>query len=256
MKKNLTFKTAMLLLPGALFALQIEFGGGPQQEQYRGWIQYKGDKVDLKKDLHIEDKTRGFGFIELRHKGKLGFIPLPDIRVAYLDVKSSGTGTVNKSFTFGILTVNVRDRVYSKFKFHQWDITFFYTPLRTKLLNLSWGFGAKVIDFKGYVKSLTTGQSDSKSATIPLPYLYLKAGSEIWFLHGYVKGKGLTAGGNNYFYDIAGALGIHYDFTSHFRISLDGGYRYQKYRVDDVDDVSANVRLKGGFGQLALTLAF
>ena len=128
--------------------------------------------------------------------------------------------------------------------------------MRTKFLNLSWGLGAKVIDFKGYVKSLTTGQSDSKSATIPLPYLYLKAASEIWFLHGYAKGKGLTAGGNNYFYDIAGAVGIHYDFSSHFRVSLDGGYRYQKYRVDDVDDVSANVRLKGGFGQLALTLAF
>ena len=77
MKGNLTLKTAMLLLPGALFALQIEFGGGPQQEQYRGWIQYKGDKVDLKKDLHIEDKTRGFGFIGSAIRGNSVSYPYP-----------------------------------------------------------------------------------------------------------------------------------------------------------------------------------
>ena len=75
-------------------------------------------------------------------------------------------------------------------------------------------------------------------------------------MHAYVEGKGITAGGNNYFYDVAGALGFKYKFNRFIAIPLDGGYRYQKYRVDDIDDVSANIRMKGGFGKLSLNFAF
>lgn len=253
-KKSLS--ALLLTIPSALFALQIEVGGGPQQEQFRGWVKYKGNEVDLKSDLHIEDKTKGFGYIDIRHKASLGFIPLPDVRISYLDVKSSGYGKVSKTFTFGAITINATDNVYSKFQFHQWDTTFYYTPVRSEFFKATWGFGVKVIDFKGYVRSQTTGQSDSKSATIPLPYLYGRLGVNYWLLHAYAEGRGITAGGNNYFYDIGGAVGIGYNFNKNFNVSLDGGYRYQKYRVDDVDDVSANTRIKGGFGKLSLNIAF
>ncbi len=244
------------LLPSALFAFQIDFGGGPQQEQYRGWINYKGTQADVKKDLHIKDRVKGFGYVNIRHHLSLLFIPIPDVKVSYLEVKSDGTGTVTRSFKFGVVTVNATDRVYTKFKFNQWDITFYYTPIDLKLLDASWGFGVKVIDFYGYVRSLTTGQSDSKSATIPLPYLYARIGTGFSFIHAYVEGKGITAGGNNYFYDVDGAIGLGYKFNRFVGISLDGGYRYQKYRVDDVDDISANIRMKGGFGKLSLNFVF
>lgn len=247
----------VLGLVGSVYAFEIEVGGGPQQEQFKGWIQYKGDKVDLKNDLHIESKVKGFGYINIRHKAKLGFIPLPDIRIEYLNMESEGHGKVSKNFTFGIVTVTVSDRVYSKFRFNQWDITAYYTPLKVKnILYGSWGLGVKVIDFKGYVRSETTGKSDSKSATIPLPYLYGKIGGEFKFFHAYAEGKAIAADSKDYFYDIKGAAGLHYDFNKNFRVSLEGGYRYQRYRVDDVDDVSADARAKGGFGALALSVRF
>lgn len=251
-----------VILPLALcstsFALQIEFGGGLQQEKFRGWIKYKGEKVDLKKDLHIKDKVKGTAFIDIRHKAKLGLLPLPDLKIAYLNVESSGVGTVSKTctFTFGSITFNVQDKIYSKFRFNQWDLTFYYTPLRKGFLNVSWGLGAKIVNFKGRVTSLTTGQSDSKSAVIPLPYLYVKVGSQFKFLRAYVDGKGVTAGSNKYFYDLAGAVGVGYKFTKTFGISLDAGYCYQKYRVDNVSDVSANSRIKGGFGLVSLNFSF
>ncbi|RTZ59706.1 MAG: hypothetical protein DSZ31_03445 [Gammaproteobacteria bacterium] len=186
----------------------------------------------------------------------MGILPLPDIRISYLDVKSSGVGTASKTFTFGAITVNATDTVYTKFRFNQWDLTFYYTPLRKRFLTASWGLGAKIIDFKGRVTSLTTGNSDSKSAVIPLPYFYAKLGSQFKFLKAYVEGKGVTAGGNNYFYDLVGAIGVGYKFTKTFGVSLDAGYRYQKYRVDNVSDVSANTRIKGGFGVFSLNFSF
>ncbi len=249
----------LLSLWGGIFAanaVQIEVGGGPQQEQFRGWIQYKGDRVDLKKDLHIKDQVKYFVYFDLRHKAKLGFIPLPDVRVEYLRMNSEGTGTVSKQFTFGALTVGVNDRVYTKFKFHQLDVNFHYTPLKSKYLKGSWGFGAKVIDFKATVRSQNTGQTETKSATIPLPFLYLKLAGEYWLFHLFGEAKGAGVDGKNYFYDWRVGGGVHYDLTENFRVSLDGGYRYQRYRVDDVDDVSADTRAKGGFGSLSLTFTF
>ena len=250
-----------LLMLGCLFssytfAWQLEVGGGPQRENFNGWVKYKGDKADLKKDLKIQDKTKYFVYLNLRHKAKLGFIPLPDIRIEYLRMNSSGTGKVSKSFTFGNLVITFNDRVHTTFKFHQLDTTFYYTPLKLKNVEGSWGIGIKVIDFKTTVKSLTTQQTESKSATIPLPYLYGRLGGEFLIFHLYGDFKGIAAGNKNYFYDWRAFGGVHYQFTKNFKISLDGGYRFQRYRVNDVDDVSADVRASGPFAAFNLTLTF
>ena len=257
----------LLLIPALVtssFALQIEVGGGPQQEQFRGWIQYKSnDKIDLKKDLHIKDKVKGYGYVDIRHNLSLGFIPVPNLRVSYLEMKSSGTGTVSKTFTFGVIQVTANHKVYSKFRFNQLDITLYYTPVKdfSGVFTFNWGVGAKVIDFKGYVKDLTTGDSDSKSATIPLPYLY--AGADL--KSPTFKGFGLRGFGNikifgiendKYFYDWRLGGGVFYKIADTLNINLSGGYRYQRYRVDDVEDVSTDIRAKGAFGELSLTFNF
>jgi outer membrane protein len=238
-----------------VFALSLEVGGGPQLEHYRGWVQYKGTQVDLKNDLHIEDKTKYFIYLNLRHKGHLGPIPLPNVKFEYLEVKSSGTGYVSKDFTFGGITFTVRDRVYSKVKFNQYDTTLYYTPLKTPFVKGLWGLGVKVIDFKATVTSLTTGRTETASATIPLPYLYLKASGKYKIFRASAEGKGIRYGGN-YFYEWIAKAGIGYSFIPRFEVGLDGGYRYQRYRVDDVDDVSSDVKIKGAFASASLTFKF
>ncbi len=250
------FLTAITLASVSSFAFQIEVGGGPQREKFAGWVQYEGDKVDLKNDLHIHDKTRYFVYLDIRHNISLILIPLPNIRIEYLRMDSSGTGTVSKSFTFGNLKIAVNDRVYSKFKFHQLDTTLYYTPLDLKIINASWGFGAKVIDFKATIKSLTTQQSETKSATIPLPYLYGRVGINLPFVHVYGDIKGIAAGSKNYFYDWRVAAGLSYSFAKIATLSLDAGYRYQRYRVDNVDNVSADVKARGPFAALTLSVGF
>jgi len=248
--------TVLGLLSVSAWSFELEVGGGPQYEQFAGWVQYKGDKVDLKKDLNIKDRTRYFFYLDFRHKASLIFIPLPDVRVEYLRMNSSGTGTVSKGFTFGILHVNAGEKVHTKFKFHQLDTTFYYTPLDLKVVKASWGLGIKLIDFKASVTRLLTRQTETRSATVPLPYLYGRVGAYLPYIHIYGDIKGLTAGSKNYFYDWKVAAGLHYDITKLLRVSLDGGYRYQRYRVDDIDDTSADVRSKGAFGSLSLTLTF
>jgi len=255
-----------LLLLGAFLTLSQSYAvdligsvtveGGPQINRYRGWIQYKGTRVDLKNDLHLKDKTQYFAAVDIKKGATLALIPIiPNLKIAYLESETDGTGVLNANITIGGISFPVRDRVYSKVRFNQYDITLYYTPIDVGLASLSWGFGAKVIDFYEKVKSLTTGKSEDKSATIPVPYLYLKLGVDLPFVHASAEGKGLKVGGS-YFYDWAAKAGIGYSFMHVVRISLDGGYRYQRYRLDDVSDISSDARLKGAFGELSLTVAF
>ena len=260
-------------------AWEIKLLGGPQVEHYKGWISYKGDSADVKQDLHIKDRVKYFAGFNLHHSLSLFSIPLPDVRVEYLKVNSDGYGKARKSFTFGGIKVFAQDRVYSKFRFNQFDTTFYYTPLSFKFIKASWGFGLKVIDLKVFIRSetlnllqqnpvggaiinainaltgLNISASTSKTATIYLPYLYGAIKGNFLFLKSFAEGKALKVG-TNYFYDLRAGLTLSKEVVKNFSISLTGGYRLQRYRVDDIEDVSADVRMKGVFASLGLTFSF
>ena len=243
-------------------AWEIDIFGGPQVEHYRGWVSYKGDPADVKKDLHIKDRVKYFAGFNLHHNLSLLFIPLPDVRVEYLQVKSDGYGKARKSFTFGGIKVYAQDKVYSKFRFNQFDTTFYYTPLSLKFVKASWGVGLKVIDLKVYIRSETLNQlgltsigSTTKTATIYLPYLYGAIRGNFLFLKPFAEGKALKVG-TNYFYDLRIGLTLSKEVVKNVSLSLGGGYRLQRYRVDDIEDVSADVRMKGVFASLGVSLTF
>ena len=260
-------------------AWEIELLGGPQVEHYRGWVSYKGDPADVKKDLHIKDRVKYFAGFNLHHSLSLLFIPLPDVRVEYLQVNSDGYGKARKSFTFGGIKVYAQDKVYSKFRFNQLDTTFYYTPLSLKFVKASWGLGLKVIDLKVYIRSETLNQiqqnpiggavinainnltganisaSTSKTATIYLPYLYGAIRGNFLFLKPFAEVKALKVG-TNYFYDLRAGLTLSKEVVKNVSLTFTGGYRLQRYRVDDIEDVSADVRMKGVFCSLGVSLTF
>ncbi len=242
-----------LLFGSSADALGLFVSGGPVVEQYRGWISYKGNAIDLKDNLHVKDQIRYFASVEFKHKISLLIIPLPDIRFEYLRVSSSGEGVVDKSFNFGNISIPYKDYVYTKFRFDQYDFTFYYTPLDVKLASVRWGLGAKFIDFYARIHSRTTGQTESKSVTVPLPYLYLGGKLNLLFLGASLDVKGLKVG-TSYFYDASAKVGVEKTFAKVFHSALYIGYRAQRYRVDDVGDVSSDLRMKGPF--IALTLGF
>jgi len=259
-------KLKRLLFVGAVLAFGASYGvdligsvtveGGPQINRYRGWLQYKGNRVDLKTNLHLQDKTQYFVGIDIKKGASLILLPfIPNVKITYLKSETDGTGNVTIPITIGGITFNLDEKIYSKVKFDQYDVTLYYTPLDIGLAAISWGFGAKIIDFYESTKSLTTGKSQEKSATIPLPYLYLNAGISLPLIKVFAEGKGLKVNGH-YFYDWAAKAALDFNFIPFVKLSIGGGYRYQRYRIDDISDISADVRLKGAFGEVALTIAF
>ncbi|GAB6076926.1 TIGR04219 family outer membrane beta-barrel protein [Desulfurobacterium crinifex] len=254
MRKLLFAAVVLLASTQVSSAITIEGGIGGWKEDPTGWVEYKDSAtpvggtvkthVDLEDDLHLSDKTKASGWFEVEH----GLPLLPDIRVQYTPMKFSGSGLVSGSFTFGDITVNGTDYVESKFEANQIDVTLYYhLPFLRTVSNgkvdLKAGVNVKVID--GYVKvrDITNGQEESKSATIPVPMVHLSGEIRPINLVGFEFSGNWIGYSGSQFYETIGELKV-YPVENLF---VGAGYRYQRLKIDDISDLSTDIKIKGMF---------
>ena len=257
MKKFFTALTVFVAATSTAGAVTISGGAGAWREKPSGWIEYTESniygtgvsattRVDVKDDLHLSDKTRASGWF------KISGIPiLPDVKVRYTPMRFTGSGYATTTFTFGNITVPAGTKVDSKLEANQVDVTLTYNfPLVGTAtggrVNLQWGLNVKVIDGYAKVKYLdpTSGwKEDSKSATIPVPMAHLEGELRPIDLIGLsFEGNWIGYSGSQ-FYDLVGELKVY----PVKRLFVGAGYRYQRLKIDDISDVSADLKVKGPF---------
>lgn len=256
MKKLLTALTVSILTCSSSYALTIEGGVGGWKEKPTGWVEYKKNNlystgvntkthVDLKDDLNLSDKTRPEGWFAIK-----GIPILPDVRVQYTKMEFTGSGTPTVNFTFGDITVNATDKIDAKLRANQVDVTLTYgfpfvKGLTNGRLELNWGANVKVID--GYVKvtDITKGLNESKSVTVPVPMVHLDGALRpIDKLSLEFSGNWIGYAGSQ-FYDVLGEFKV----CPIKKLFVGLGYRYQRLKIDDVSDVSSDVKVKGLFAE-------
>jgi len=225
-----------------VLASEFSFSIGPQKELFSGWVKYKGNEIDVKDDLHLDDKTKFSASMAWKHKIKL----LPDVKVDYLHVETSGTGTISKDITFGDVTFNVNDRIHTDFKADQIDVTFFYNPIEREKLKIQVGLGFKYLTGHVNLKSLTTGTYSNTDYDIPVPYLYAYAITRLSHFCFGAEGKGLFYSGS-YFYDWKLKGGVKYG-----KVFANVGYRYERLKIDDIEDLFTDLKIKGIFGEVGV----
>jgi len=258
MRKLLALVGTLLLTSSGAGAITISAGGGAWRENPEGWIEYKGSNygvttkthVDVDDDLHLDTKTRGEGWFKIE-----GIPILPDIKVQYTSMKFTGSGTVDTTFTFGKITVPAKSYVESKLRANQIDVTLTYgAPFIEKAtsgkVSINWGVNVKVID--GYAKvrytSATGSGEDSKSATIPVPMVHLDGEIRPVELIGVeISGNFIGYGGSK-FYETQAELKLYP--INHAFLGL--GYRYQRLKIDDISDISSDLKVKGFFAEAGI----
>ncbi|MEO2065559.1 MAG: TIGR04219 family outer membrane beta-barrel protein [Desulfurobacteriaceae bacterium] len=263
MKRFLAVLTSVFALTSTAGAVTISGGAGAWREKPSGWIEYTENKgagvsaktnVDVKDDLHIDDETKAFGWF------KISDIPfLPDVKVRYTPMKFTGSGIATTTFTFGKLTVPAKSKVSSKVEANQYDVilTYNFPFIKTATankLNLQWGINVKVID--GYAKvkysdptSPGGWKEDSKSATIPVPMAHLEGEVRPVSLFGLSFEGNWVGYSGSQFYDVVGEFRIY----PHKNLFVGIGYRYQRLKLDDISDVSSDLKVKGAFAEAGFT---
>jgi len=225
-----------------------EFSLGYLEQSPSGWIQYKGDKVDIKDDLKIGDENSYFVKGKIEH-----FIPLlPNLYLQYTKMKFSGDGVVKRDYRFGNIVVHANNRVLTDLKLNRFDVGLFYNlPFISSLslgrLNAEAGLFVRIIDFKAKVENKTQHTVDETSSTIPVPLLYLGVSIEPFdSISLNVEGKAVAYSGN-YYYDFQGEIRLYPYSSVVAKPFISVGYRYEKLKLDDIDDTSADIKIKQPF---------
>ena len=248
MKRYSIIASALLAL-GATSATADTIGGeiavGGWNHAPSGWVQYPSsptdeNKVYLDDDLNLDTQTGLYIRAKLEHP-----IPvLPNIRLAYTSLKSEGDGTVERTFTFGDVTVNANEKTHSDVDLDSYDATLYWEVVDTGM-DLDIGLTARYIDGNIKVKRLSTDESDSTDISTVLPLLYANIRVPVPFMGGLsigAEGNYITYDGST-IYDLQADL--RYTFT--MGLGLEAGYRAQKYKLDDIDDTSTDADFRGVF---------
>ncbi|NPA54150.1 MAG: TIGR04219 family outer membrane beta-barrel protein [Aquificae bacterium] len=225
-----------------------EISVGYIKQSPSGWVQYKGDKVDIENDLQIEDEDSFFLKAKLKHP-----VPfLPNLYLMFTKMSFNGDGTVKRSYTFGNITIDINDRIITDLKLDHYDIGLFYSLPFLNTLSLGKvsaeaGLYLRIIDFKARVENKTRNTVDETSSTIPIPLLYLGI-----FITPFEKialnaeGKAIVYDGN-YYYDLQGEVRFYPLSFGLGNAFVSAGYKYEKLKLDDIDDTSADIEITQPF---------
>lgn len=171
---------------------------------------------------------------------------IPNVALRYTPVQLTTTSNVIANSSSGFRTGVAN----SELNLDQLDATLYYKlglPI-TDVLTVKLGATAKV--FTGNIKTSqvngSSSVSDSKSLTIPIPMAYLGAHVNIPRTSlGLSADAHFVSYGDNKVNDVT--LKAEYRFSKIPGLKVNAGYRTVNFKIDDISDVSADVKLDTAF---------
>lgn len=231
---------SVFFIPQVACAIGLEVAVGIWNQDPEGGLAYKGESLSVADDLKYSDKSRIFGRLKIDMP-----LVIPNIYLMATPVKFDGAGSKGSGFTFGDKTFSANVPFTSEVRLDQYDLGFYYglpfveTATLDKV-NIDVGLNLKVVDLEAEINQTSTSTRESKSATLPIPMVYLSVQLrplKVLSLEGELRG---VAYNSNHYYDLIGRAKYRF-----FRAAFVGiGYRYQDLEIDE-KDVKAKVRFGG-----------
>ncbi len=255
---------SILLFAGSSKAgplIDFEISVGAIQQKPSGYASYKPlsdirDRIDLKNDARIEDKTQPWARLKFEHP-----IPIiPNIKLAYMPVKFEGSGRLTQDIRWGDFTFQANTDFNLSVKLDRVDATLYYNLPFIKTatagkLDIEFGLNVRTITFEGKLDGTTTAPgnprvSESASITLPIPMGHLAA--EIKPIN-----QLSLLGEVNY---IGYSKNAYYDYRAGLRLSpvraplkpfVEVGYRSEKLKIDE-KDVKTDIKMGGAYALVGI----
>lgn len=229
---------AILSLPAISMAdtLSVAVGGGMWQADPSGYFrnQSAGDttNIDVRDDLFWQEEDQTYLFITFEH-----FVPIvPNFRIMATNLDYSGSGIA--SFTLNGETFS--GNVASEGSLDQIDVLAYWEVL-DNVVSLDLGLNVKFLDISYSVASSGVSTSDSTDLTVPMLY-GLVGVSPIPGLYLGIEGNYVSISGSR-LTDVIAKV----SYTTDYFFGVEGGYRSQSYKLDDVDGYYGNLDFDGPF---------
>ena len=246
-KTSLNIAAALGLSACILPAAHADFigftlGAGGWGHDPSGDISYSNSglatTIDIEDDLGLGKKTESMMWASFEHP-----VPfLPNVKLMQTKLSSTGDRALSKEITFGDETYTANAQIRSDFRIDQLDAILYYEIL-DNWVNLDLGVNVKMVDAE-FQLSDDNGNSERKDISFPVPMLYAAARFDLPFTGFFVGGEGsLLKVGDNGFTDLIARVG----YESSFGIGLELGLREQKLKIEDEEDVNADMTFSGAY---------
>lgn len=239
MKKNILFLSiaATLAINVNADTLGLEAGAAYWGAKTSGEFSYKGDNIDLEKDLGYGDKNTNFIWASFEHPVPI----IPNIKIQHTSFDDSQSKNTNVNFDGKLYAGNVN----SSLKLNQTDFILYY-ELLDNWINLDFGINAKYLNASVSMDSATQS-SYTKDLNYVIPMLYAKAKFDLPFSGLSVESDiSYISYDSSAFYDVKG--GLSYETT--FGLGATAGYRAEKLKIDDISDFNSDIDIKGIYAGL------
>jgi len=218
--------------------LSFTLGGGAWGTSPSGDFRKDGDPsgIDIDKELFWKDKTVGYYFAVFEHPVPV----LPNIKLAYSEIKQSGQGDSNYEFDGEVYSGNVKNN----FSVKSTDMIAYYEIL-DNIISLDLGLDIRYVDASYNVRE-TTGLlplSSKDNFKQVVPMLYALVGASPY--------PGLLFSGEISYITYSGSdvsdMTAKVSYTSDYFVGVEAGYRRQEYNFDDVSNIHSNITFDGVF---------
>lgn len=196
-------------------------------------------------DFALKDSSNTAYYLAIEH-----FVPvLPNIRIQHVALETQGQTLLNTSFNFAGRSFAAGSTVQARLDLTSTDYILYYELLDNALLAVDLGVNAKHL--KGDVSVINANVRGSEHLNAWLPMLYLD--SKIGIVPGefdvFASGSAAHYNGNH-LYDIQAGLGYQLLTNPLLNARVKLGYRLMDLRLDDVNNLYADLKFKGIFAGL------
>jgi outer membrane protein len=250
---------SIFLLVGSAKAgplIDFEISIGAIQQKPSGYVSYKPvsdirDRIDLKNDARLEDKTQGWARLKFEPP-----IPIiPNIKLAYMPMRFDGSGNVTKTIKWGDYNYDLSAGFNFSVKLDRVDTTLYYNFPFIKTatagkLDVEFGLNVRTIMFDAKLSGTVTGVgsvTESASITLPIPMGHLAAEIRPISLMSLVGELNYIGYKNNAYYDYVAGLRLNSPMRTPLKPFVEVGYRHEKLKIDE-QDVKADLNIKGLYG--------
>ncbi len=250
MKKIMILLAGMTSLSFAIPGINVDISAGYMRQDPSGNIRYQGDSIDIENDLGLGAENKPF----LRAKLEIPIVP--NLYVQYVPMEF--TGRKQNTVTYGGRQLS--GQLDTTVKLDRYDIGLYYNIPVGTLVSLGTlgmlsvdpeiGINIRVLNFEGSITGEVAGEREtvSKTLTFPVPMAYGGLGIKV--------GRVKLLGEIRY---ISYQGSTYYDWIGEFRIKpvpfiyVGAGYREEKVKLEDVDDVYSDITIKGPYAVVGIS---
>ena len=197
--------------------------------------------------FNFEDESQQAFYVALEHPLPL----IPNLRIQYQTLETQGNTLLNNTFTFGGISYSQGSNLETELDLSSTDYILYYEVLDNGLITLDLGVTAKHLKGYAVARTASIGAIQDVNQVVPMLYVDTRIGILGTDLDVFATANA-TRWQDSHLYDAQAGFGYQVLDNLLIDLRIKVGYRTVDLRLDDIDNLYADLQFKGAFAGVEL----